>query len=241
MFTKETRESRWSSQATGFAENFACVRFTGIEWQYLEGATWTQFVPLPTDVLLARIEFDNSSITDLKGEDEEFFTVKKGYVDGDLEFSSSSLASGIVEIVGTSFVARCGEDLWCRNGSRPEDVTGTLYCCDASCETCGGEDCGSDEANNICCLDTLLNAGRICRDHDDVSCLIPEAILRANQSTFTVYVFFQGILVIYIYIFFSMWLELPTHFLTWRHARVLAAAGRTAYSTIQIAGTRIPG
>lgn len=38
-----------------------------------------------------------------------------------------------------------------------------------------------------------------------------------------------------------MWLELPTHFLTWRHARVLAAAGRTAYSTIQIAGTRIPG
>ncbi|CAK9091128.1 unnamed protein product [Durusdinium trenchii] len=175
MFTKETRESRWSSQATGFAENFACVRFTGIEWQYLEGATWTQFVPLPTDVLLARIEFDNSSITDLKGEDEEFFTVKKGYVDGDLEFSSSSLASGIVEIVGTSFVARCGEDLWCRNGSRPEDVTGTLYCCDASCETCGGEDCGSDEANNICCLDTLLNAGRICRDHDDVSCLIPEA------------------------------------------------------------------
>ena len=177
MFTKSTRATRWSSSATSFAENFVCVRFTGLEWQYLEGSTWTQFTPASTDVLLARIEFDNSTITDLKGNDEEFFTIKMGYIDGDLEISESSLDSGVVEIVGTSFVARCGEDLWCQNGRRPADVNGALYCCDSACETCGGDNCSSDEALSICCLDTLMSAGRICRDHDDVSCLIPESTL----------------------------------------------------------------
>ncbi|CAJ1455681.1 unnamed protein product [Effrenium voratum] len=151
-----------------------CVRpFRGPgEWQYLEGATWTKFIPFPTDVLVARIEFDNNTITSLKGEDEEFFTVKKGFVDGDLEFT---LGSSVVTVVGTSFVARCGEDLWCGSGVRPSGTDGSRYCCASSCGTCGGTSCSSNGALDICCLETLLAAGRVCRDHSDVSCLLPEA------------------------------------------------------------------
>ena len=179
MFTKETRAARWSSAATSFAENFVCARFTGVEWQYLEGTTWTPFVPFPTDVLLARIEFDNNTITSLKGSDEEFYTVKMGYVDADLEFT---LGTSSVTIVGTSFVARCGEDLWCKSGLRPSGTDGASYCCASSCGTCGGDSCSSNGAlDNICCLSTLLEAGRICRDHDDVSCLIPESSLAMDQ------------------------------------------------------------
>ena len=178
MFTKDSRATRWQSTATSFAENFVCARFTGVEWQYLEGATWTQFIPYPTDVLLARIEFDNNTITSLKGSDEEFYTVKLGFVDGDLDFT---LGTSSVTIAGTSFVARCGEDLWCRGGIRPSGTDGTSYCCASSCTECGGATCSSNGALDICCLSTLLEAGRVCRDHDDVSCLIPESRLAAGS------------------------------------------------------------
>jgi len=175
MYTKQDRDTRWSSTTAasgGYTQNLVCARFTGLEWQYLEDSTWTKFTPVPTDVLLARIEFDNSTITSLKSEDEEFFTVKMGYVDGDLEFS---FGTDVMGVVGTSFVARCGEDLWCSGGVRANGVDGALFCCSSSCGTCGGSDCASNGGLDICCLDTLLDAGRVCRDHDDVSCLIPEA------------------------------------------------------------------
>ena len=177
MYTKTNRDTRWSSTTAasgGYTQNLVCARFTGLEWQYLEDSTWTKFTPVPTDVLLARIEFDNSTITSLKSEDEEFFTVKMGYVDGDLEFS---FGTDVMGVVGTSFVARCGEDLWCSGGVRANGVDGALFCCSSSCGTCGGSDCASNGGLDICCLDTLLDAGRVCRDHDDVSCLIPETLL----------------------------------------------------------------
>eukprot|EP00439_Symbiodinium_sp_Y106_P012060 s2756_g1.t2 len=179
MFTKESRAARWQSTATSFAENFVCARFTGVEWQYLEGTTWTQFIPYPTDVLLARIEFDNNTITSLKGSDEEFYTVKMGFVDGDLDFT---LGTSSVTIVGTSFVARCGEDLWCRGGVRPSGTDGASYCCASSCTVCGGATCSDNGALDICCLSTLLEAGRVCRDHDDVSCLVPESSVLCGGS-----------------------------------------------------------
>lgn len=177
MYTKANRDTRWSTTTAatgGYAENLVCARFTGREWQYLEASTWTKFIPVPTDVLLARIEFDNSTITSLKGEDQEFFTVKMGFVDGDLEFT---FGTNVMTVAGTSFVARCGEDLWCSTGVRASDADGALFCCTATCGTCGGSDCSSNGDLDICCLDTLLDAGRVCRDHSDVSCLIPETLL----------------------------------------------------------------
>ena len=182
MYTKQERDTRWSSTTAatgGYTQNLVCARFTGLQWQYLEGSTWTQFTPVPTDVLLARIEFDNNTITSLKDEDEEFFTVKMGYVDGDLEFA---MGTDVITVVGTSFVARCGEDLWCSGGIRANDTDGALFCCISTCGTCGGSDCSANGNLDICCLDTLLDAGRVCRDHDDVSCLIPESFLGGNSQ-----------------------------------------------------------
>eukprot|EP00434_Breviolum_minutum_P033361 symbB.v1.2.029519.t2/scaffold3162.1/size62156/3 len=182
MYTKANRDTRWSTTTAatgGYAENLVCARFTGREWQYLEASTWTKFIPVPTDVLLARIEFDNSTITSLKGEDQEFFTVKMGFVDGDLEFT---FGTNVMTVAGTSFVARCGEDLWCSTGVRASDADGALFCCTATCGTCGGSDCSSNGDLDICCLDTLLDAGRVCRDHSDVSCLIPETSVLCGGS-----------------------------------------------------------
>ena len=173
MYSKVNRTSRWAD-AAGSAEHLVCVRFTGIEWQYLEGSSWTGFVPLSTDVLLARLEFDNQTETPLEGVDEEYFTVKMGYLDGDLTFK---LGSDVVTIEGTSFVARCGEDLWCQRGRRPSDSNGAFYCCSSDCSSCGGADCATEQPLGICCLETLQSVGRVCRDHDDVSCLIPESML----------------------------------------------------------------
>ena len=159
MYSKENRSSRWADAADS-AEHLVCVRFTGMEWQYLENNSWAAFLPRPTDVLLARLEFDNQTAMPLEAVDEEHFTVKMGYLDGDLTFE---LDSDVVAVGGTSFVARCGEDLWCRNGRRPLDSNGAFYCCSSLCSSCGGTTCAAEQPLRICCLETLQKVGRVCR------------------------------------------------------------------------------
>eukprot|EP00177_Eucheuma_denticulatum_P003010 GFKZ01005412.1.p1 GENE.GFKZ01005412.1~~GFKZ01005412.1.p1 ORF type:complete len:369 (+),score=16.12 GFKZ01005412.1:186-1292(+) len=47
-------------------------------------------------------------------------------------------------------------------------------CCAPSCEQCGGNGCGSfDGGAENCCASNIVDAGKICRNHEDFPCIMP--------------------------------------------------------------------
>ncbi|MEL6108329.1 MAG: Ig-like domain-containing protein, partial [Planctomycetota bacterium] len=69
------------------AENMIAVRFNGVEWQYSNGVIWTNFTPQVGDRLLASIDFDTDTITDLQFASGTFNGIDQGFVDSDLTFT----------------------------------------------------------------------------------------------------------------------------------------------------------
>lgn len=86
--------------AAGFqnADHIVAVRFFAGQWQYNNNDAWFGFTPESDDRLLAEVDFDDDTVSALRGRDEIFQGVALGYLDGDLEFIANQY--GGVENIG---------------------------------------------------------------------------------------------------------------------------------------------
>eukprot|EP00933_Yihiella_yeosuensis_P024510 TRINITY_DN1900_c0_g6_i1.p1 TRINITY_DN1900_c0_g6~~TRINITY_DN1900_c0_g6_i1.p1 ORF type:complete len:932 (+),score=129.59 TRINITY_DN1900_c0_g6_i1:47-2842(+) len=110
MFTRAPVNDRWKLDTTQndfrwhVARNFVCVRNLYGKWQYdtnwedeadrVSRISWHDFTPLPTDILVASVDFTRDSVSDLKGTNEKYLGIQQGYADGDLTYYANQAADG---------------------------------------------------------------------------------------------------------------------------------------------------
>eukprot|EP00933_Yihiella_yeosuensis_P075521 TRINITY_DN8496_c0_g1_i1.p1 TRINITY_DN8496_c0_g1~~TRINITY_DN8496_c0_g1_i1.p1 ORF type:complete len:847 (+),score=93.65 TRINITY_DN8496_c0_g1_i1:65-2605(+) len=120
VYTYQPVNQRFASDssATNFmkhkASNLFCVRYgtSQSSWQYDANwgnwagqAVWRNFVPVPTDVSVAKIDYATGKVSDVSTPSSNLLGLRVGSVYGDLTFYSHSLASNGVVIGGTSWFA----------------------------------------------------------------------------------------------------------------------------------------
>eukprot|EP00933_Yihiella_yeosuensis_P072781 TRINITY_DN812_c0_g1_i1.p1 TRINITY_DN812_c0_g1~~TRINITY_DN812_c0_g1_i1.p1 ORF type:complete len:553 (+),score=106.64 TRINITY_DN812_c0_g1_i1:67-1725(+) len=110
MYSKKFINARWNQDKSErdfrvhSAENFVCVRYKDNNWQYdtnwedeaerESNVSWHIFMPDPTDVLVASVDFDNDKVLDLKSSNITYMGVPCGYQDGDLVFFPNQTQDG---------------------------------------------------------------------------------------------------------------------------------------------------
>ena len=71
------------------SDHFIAVQFRNNRWFFNNNRTWFPFIPRPTDVLIASVDFDADTITGLLGVTGEVNGIRQGYGDGDLTFAAN--------------------------------------------------------------------------------------------------------------------------------------------------------
>eukprot|EP00933_Yihiella_yeosuensis_P080571 TRINITY_DN94022_c0_g1_i1.p1 TRINITY_DN94022_c0_g1~~TRINITY_DN94022_c0_g1_i1.p1 ORF type:complete len:550 (+),score=86.92 TRINITY_DN94022_c0_g1_i1:74-1723(+) len=126
MYSLQDINVRWTLDKTQkdfrehSARNFLCVRWRDSNWWYdtnwedevdrKSNVSWHKFIPAPTDILVAEVDYDKDTITDMKGTKLSQEGITLGYSDGDLSFVPNQGASGQFDrgefrVVGSNFVA----------------------------------------------------------------------------------------------------------------------------------------
>ena len=72
------------------ADHFVGVRFINNQWEYGTNLEWFSFTPVPSDRLLAAIDFTADTITGLQGPTSIINGINAGYTGGDLTFIANS-------------------------------------------------------------------------------------------------------------------------------------------------------
>eukprot|EP00933_Yihiella_yeosuensis_P012060 TRINITY_DN1200_c0_g1_i5.p1 TRINITY_DN1200_c0_g1~~TRINITY_DN1200_c0_g1_i5.p1 ORF type:complete len:585 (-),score=62.31 TRINITY_DN1200_c0_g1_i5:106-1641(-) len=109
MFSLQDVNERWNLDTSQddfrrhTAQNFVCVRRHNERWEYdsnwkyeparRSNVSWHEFHILGTDVLVAGLDFQTKRLTDFKGSNMTYKSIRAGYKDGDLSFLSASNSS----------------------------------------------------------------------------------------------------------------------------------------------------
>ncbi|MCD4819738.1 MAG: T9SS type A sorting domain-containing protein [Candidatus Cloacimonetes bacterium] len=68
------------------SDHLIAVKHFSSGWEYDDNNEYRTFFPVDTDVLIAEVDFDNDTVTDLEGLDGPIFGIESGYFRGDLSF-----------------------------------------------------------------------------------------------------------------------------------------------------------
>ena len=123
MYSAERVQDRFG--ATGSQhEHFVPVRVEDGQWKFFtDGAPTTGFTPRPTDLLVARVDFNGETsanpgvnvVHDLKGTEGRVEGIASGYADGDLTYVAGAYNGnsnpGEFNILGTAFTRNLGPTL----------------------------------------------------------------------------------------------------------------------------------
>eukprot|EP00933_Yihiella_yeosuensis_P002581 TRINITY_DN1043_c0_g2_i2.p1 TRINITY_DN1043_c0_g2~~TRINITY_DN1043_c0_g2_i2.p1 ORF type:complete len:942 (-),score=133.47 TRINITY_DN1043_c0_g2_i2:59-2884(-) len=111
MYTSQDVNSRWNRDTSQLdfrkhsAKNFVCVRYANKSWQYdcnwadeadrISNASWYEFVPASTDVLVAQVDFTQDRVVSLMNNHMGTMNgLQLGFQKGDLAFFANQWASG---------------------------------------------------------------------------------------------------------------------------------------------------
>ena len=89
LYSEESVHDRFDGANAPYGSNsdhFIAVKYFDNQWHYDNNGGYFSFTPEGTDQLIAEVDFDNDSITGLKGIYGIEHGIVKGYADGDLEF-----------------------------------------------------------------------------------------------------------------------------------------------------------
>jgi len=161
LWSAQDVSQRFSPAPTnGNSSNLIAVVWDGSQWWVDNNATLTAFTPVPTDVLIAEVDFSNDTITSLEGTDGDVHGIAAGYASGDLTFQANvwrgSTNTGEFTIDGTQFT---------RNGEA------------------GGETVSLGDVNDgVAAIDNATGTGYILWSAQDVSQRFSPAPHSANSS-----------------------------------------------------------
>ncbi|MEL6109738.1 MAG: Ig-like domain-containing protein, partial [Planctomycetota bacterium] len=107
LFTRFASAPPLNSTNLVNADQLIAVRNVGGQWQYDNNSEFIDFTPIEGDRILARIDFDNDTITSLEGIEGNIAGIDSGFLSGDLEFFANrfngSVNTGEFEVTGTFF------------------------------------------------------------------------------------------------------------------------------------------
>ena len=88
MFSEESVFSRFSDAAplAGNSDHLVAVQYASGRWHYDNNSVLRTFTPRDSDVLLAKLDFSQDSVTSLAGMNTSQFGIAKGFEGGDIEF-----------------------------------------------------------------------------------------------------------------------------------------------------------
>ena len=89
------------------SDHMVAVRFNGITWEYNNNVSWIPFLAMPTDRLLAEVDFDADTITSLQYAFGQVDGIEQGFVISDMVFEANTFnglsKDGEFTITGTFF------------------------------------------------------------------------------------------------------------------------------------------
>ncbi|MCA9175738.1 MAG: peroxidase family protein [Planctomycetales bacterium] len=107
MYSHERIPDRFQRIPSGVSEHLIVVTYRDGGWKYDNNGGLGDFVPQPSDVLLAEIDYGAGRIASLQGWAGERYGIRAGYAEGDLEFFGNQFAglpnAGEFEVSGTHF------------------------------------------------------------------------------------------------------------------------------------------
>lgn len=109
MYSAEDVRQRFSNRppVSINSANFIAVRLDNGQWQYNDNSNWNNFTPLPTDRLMASVDFDNDTATSLRGASGAIAGLQQGFSGGDLAFYADrfngSANEGEFQVTGSYF------------------------------------------------------------------------------------------------------------------------------------------
>jgi RHS repeat-associated protein len=114
MYSEENLLERFSDYPPRH-KHIVCVKYSQSGWMYDYRNTYYPFTPNATDVLIAETDYSYDTVTDLKGVDETYQGITKGYRTGDLTFYADRISTGYNNgefyVTGSYFVPHDAEDV----------------------------------------------------------------------------------------------------------------------------------
>ncbi len=131
MYSDRSVHDRFSSNPphSDNADHFIAVIYDGSNWNYDDDTAYHTFTPKNSDVLVAEVDFDADTVTNLEGQDSTVNGIKYGYHDGDLTFYPNqwggSSDTGEFDITGNYLEPNGGRWKWDETGSISGTVSGS--------------------------------------------------------------------------------------------------------------------
>ncbi len=106
MFSQQRVQQRFSGSVDpGNADQLLAVQFMSGHWFYANDNQWVNFIPVSSDRLLARVDFENDTVELLQGQPTQYQGINAGFASSDLSirpnFWSHSINPGEFGVTGT--------------------------------------------------------------------------------------------------------------------------------------------
>ncbi|MCH6256333.1 Ig-like domain-containing protein [Puniceicoccaceae bacterium K14] len=133
MYTKESVHTRFAATTPHMynADHFIAVRHNGTTWQYDTNVAYASFTPMPSDILVAKVDFTTNTATMLAGTDTTTNGIATGYQSGDFKVLADRWNGGPntneFDLQGDSLLLNDGTQLGSPISSTPQETTASLF------------------------------------------------------------------------------------------------------------------